>query len=357
MIEFPSIGQYRNAIKAMHEMAAFVGLDERGNPIYKSNTAALPIVKYVGTVKLHGSNASVVQTPDGVITYQSRNRVITPEKDNAGFATFCQKLETYIPIDSCEPVSFWSRVFLAIRKMYDLKETVVIYGEWCCGNIQQGVALSQIPEKRFIIFGIANAVGEEITRWISPNELSRFSVSDLCERVHCIYEYKTFEMTIDFNNPALTQNQLVELTLQVEKECPVAERFGISGTGEGIVWRPVDSVYSDPRLWFKVKGDEHSVSKVKTLAEVDVEKLNSVKEFVEAVVSDNRCRQGIEYLKEMDKPLDQTSTGIFLSWMIADIVHEESDRIAASGLKMQEINKQVGIQARQWFFKWLENNF
>mgnify|MGYP001616292539 FL=1 len=189
MIEFPSIGQYRNAIKAVHEAAARNGEDELGNPIYRSVTEPLPVVRYVGTVKLHGMNGSVVQTPDGAIAYQSRNKVITPEKDNAGFAAFCQKLEDQRYPDVVDQRGFWTKLFEAIRVSYELTDTVVIYGEWCCGNIQKGVALSQIPEKRFMIFGIANAIGEEITHWVSPNELSGFLVGDLCERIHCVYEF------------------------------------------------------------------------------------------------------------------------------------------------------------------------
>jgi hypothetical protein len=42
-------------------------------------------------------------------------------------------------------------------------------------------------------------------------------------------------MEIDFNMPQLVQNQLSEITIAVEEECPVAKAFGFSGIGEGIV--------------------------------------------------------------------------------------------------------------------------
>lgn len=350
MIEFPSIGQYRQVIKAMHERSARNGVDEQGNPIYKSVVDPLPVLKYVGTVKLHGTNSSVVQTPDGEIYYQSRNRIIDPENDNAGFARFCQEL------DAQYPGTFWADTFDVIREEYGLDNTVVIYGEWCCGNVQKNVALAEIPEKQFIIFAIADVIEstdpdeESYTRWLSPNELSGFNISKRCSRVHCIYEYPTFEMTIDFNNPALTQNQLVDLTLQVEKECPVGKQFGVSGTGEGIVWQPFISTFANPKFWFKVKGKDHSVSNVKTLAEVDLEKLKSISDFIDCIVTENRLNQGIAYLQEMNKPLDRTSTGEFLSWIVNDVNKEEFDRIAASELNDKEVNRQVGIKARKWFF-------
>ena len=43
-------------------------------------------VTFYGTVKLHGTNASVVVDHEGNFYCQSRNRVITPENDNYGFA-------------------------------------------------------------------------------------------------------------------------------------------------------------------------------------------------------------------------------------------------------------------------------
>jgi hypothetical protein len=68
--------------------------------------------------------------------------------------------------------------------------------------------------------------------------------------------------------PQLVQNTLSELTMAVEEECPVAKAFGFSGVG--IVW----SVNVNGTIHrFKVKGELHSSSKVKTLASVDVEKL------------------------------------------------------------------------------------
>ena len=41
----------------------------------------------------------------------------------------------------------------------------------------------------------------------------------------------------------------------------------------------------------KVKGEKHSSSKVKKLASVDVEKLNSIKDFVDYAVTESRLEQ------------------------------------------------------------------
>jgi hypothetical protein len=64
----------------------------------------------------------------------------------------------------------------------------------------------------------------------------------------------------------------------------------INTIGEGCVW--VAQVNGHD-FRFKVKGVKHSVSKIKTLAKVDTEKVNSIHEFVDYAVTENRFKQGI----------------------------------------------------------------
>jgi hypothetical protein len=53
MINFPSIGQFRNAVKTVTDRAHWRGKDADGNPIF-DRTAPLPTLDFVGTEKLHG---------------------------------------------------------------------------------------------------------------------------------------------------------------------------------------------------------------------------------------------------------------------------------------------------------------
>ena len=70
-------------------------------------------------------------------------------------------------------------------------------------------------------------------------KLSSFT-THVFENVHPIGKFATYEIEIDFENPDKSvEEQLAELTLQVENQCPVAEAFGIKGMGEGIVWEHV----------------------------------------------------------------------------------------------------------------------
>lgn len=72
MIKFPSIEQYRNIIREVKTNHDYQGKDESEQPIYQ-HLSSYPIIKFEGTVKLHGTNASVVKYKDR-IEFQSRER-------------------------------------------------------------------------------------------------------------------------------------------------------------------------------------------------------------------------------------------------------------------------------------------
>jgi hypothetical protein len=128
--------------------------------------------------------------------------------------------------------------------------------------------------------------------------------------------------------------------------------MGVDGIGEGIVWKCVTPGWESPEFFFKVKGELHSASKVKTLAAVDVELVASMREFAEKTVTENRCRQGIDKLREAGKKLiDRTCVGDFIRWVIADVEKEESDTAKASGIDLKKANGELTKAARVWFFK------
>lgn len=344
MISFPSIGQFKQAVSAVIRRISYSGDDELGNPIY-ARTYEKPTLEFVGSVKLHGTNASVGQK-SGEIFIQSRRRRITVDDDNANFAKFVRN-------DIGDNI--WEQMFEQIRKDHQIDQDVAItiYGEWCGGNIQKNVGIAGL-EKMFVIFAVR--LGEENqTQWLSINDIKNITMP-YSMRVRSIFEFSNYSIVIDFENPGLSQNKLIELTNLVEEECPVAKSFDVSGVGEGIVWRCVTPGYERSEFWFKVKGEKHSVTKVKKLAAVDVERLNSISEFVENVLTEQRLLQGIDYLKEMKLELSQKSTGQYIQWIIGDIMKEESDTMEASELTPKEVNKRVAVKAKVWFFEWNKNN-
>ena len=156
-IGFPSILQYRNIIQSVKQRA-------------KHHRLPVPSLEFTGTVKLHGTNASVfiALPPTATATatatatetqpealaaapqlwVQSRNRILTPQNDNFGFAT-------HVEVNAAA----FQELLAIARTVYEKGAAVGeddylgIYGEWCGEQIQKGVALTGLP-KMFVIFGI-----------------------------------------------------------------------------------------------------------------------------------------------------------------------------------------------------------
>jgi hypothetical protein len=317
MKKFPSIDQFRSVVRTVKTQHDYQGKDENGVAIYQ-HLSNYPTLKFQGTIKLHGTNAAVVKYSDGRFEFQSRERVLSLEQDNANF------MMAMMP----KNLDF---LFSGI----EFNDYCAVYGEWCGGNIQKGVAINGLP-KMFVIFGIkVDDKWVELPSWKYDNE----------NGIYNILQFPTYEVDIDFNNPELIQNKLIEDTLAVEDECPVGKFFGVSGIGEGIVYKCV----TNPDLIFKSKGEKHSVSKVKTLNAVDVESLAGIQEFVDSVVTENRLGQGVNYLKEMSIEVHPKNTGEFLRWVVTDVLKEETDTIVVNQFDMKKVKNAIVNKARVYF--------
>jgi hypothetical protein len=101
----------------------------------------------------------------------------------------------------------------------------------------------------------------------------------------------------------------------------------------------------------EVKGEKHSSSKVKTLAAVDVEKLNSIKEFVDYAVSESRFNQALENIFPNNEPIDVKKMGDVIRWVVNDVIKEEMDTMVENQLEPKEINKYISSKVREMFFK------
>lgn len=77
MIKYPSIEQFRTVVSNVNRRYNFVGLDENGEAIYDP-LLSKPILTFKGTVKLHGTNASVSFNAPSGMWAQSRENIITP---------------------------------------------------------------------------------------------------------------------------------------------------------------------------------------------------------------------------------------------------------------------------------------
>lgn len=330
--KFPSTGQFHDAVTQM-----------RRNP----TLAEQETLTFQGTVKLHGTNAAGVLSPDGELYFQSRERIITPESDNAGFAQFATVNQNVF------------RDILELVKKEWLLDTEygIVYGEWAGGNIQAGVGLNHIP-KTFFVFGIAFASedehGDPRYTWLNGHALTEICIGRH-PNVRVIFEFPTYEVKIDPQNPALVQNELIAITEAVEKDCPVSRQllgkdFAEELVGEGVVWQEV--VYDDvpTGFKFKVKGDKHAGnSRVRTLASVDPEKIKGIADFIEYACSQGRLQQGVDKLQELQVELTMQNIGQYLKWVNSDIFREELAVMEASGLTMKDVGSGITKKAKEFY--------
>lgn len=330
---FGSIEQFRNICKQIKMEAEYQGKDVDGKAIYDPNVKK-PVLTFTGTVKLHGTNAAVVYSKEHGLYAQSRERVLSIESDNAGFASYVESNREY-----------FEGLLEQVVLVEDL-EAAIIYGEWAGGNIQKGVGICNI-EKSFFPFLIKKIAADKEYAYLPFGMHTAKWNEQALRKVYSITEFPTFTMDIDFNHPELVQNELIRITEEVERECPVAKHFGHSGIGEGVVWT---ADWNGKQYRFKVKGEKHSSSKVKTLASVDTDKIESCQKFAEYAVTESRLEQALQAVFS-DGNLDVKQIGALLKWMNTDIIKEEMDTLVANNLEFKEVMKYVADATKKWFFE------
>lgn len=291
---------------------------------------------FANGILVHNSNASVRFTQDGEIIPQSRNRVLSVGDDNFGFAAFVEKNK---------------------ELFHQLRSSVVdatLYGEWCGGNVQPKVALEQL-ERHFVVFSlfindimfpIHGAFRDQKRNGLYKIDLQQFNKAG----IYFIHQIPTYKITVDFSRPEDVIDELTDLTIAVEKECPWGKFRGVSGIGEGLVFAPVDS--SLPfEMWFKCKGLEHKKGAKAPKVEVAPEVMQTQRELAEKLLPDWRLEQGISVLRERGLDVEPKNIGVYLQWISEDILKEEQDTMAANGTDWKKINPIVLQRARQYILE------
>ena len=358
LFKFPSINQFKQTVTSIKK------LDVQDN------------IEFIGTVKLHGTNAAIGYSEKHGIWCQSHRRVITPENDNYKFAQYVEDNEKDI-------ISFMTR--LADHYMIDITENIIlVYGEYCGGKIQKNVAINGL-DLMFVIFDIATATYEDCDKSHENSDdvyLNWFDVGD-CQvpfpnttlSIYNVFQFGHYKILVNLDDLSSAKNKLVELTNQVEKECPVGKYFGrVVGkdctVGEGIVWRcsyPLDNGYNRI-LRFKVKGEEHATSKVKTMTG-DSGMITDIKEFINMSVTENRLNQGISEIFGDGEPDNSwfKNIGKFNQWVVHDVKKEDmsgfpylDDYEGKNGEEKQKeitkiLNKGITNKSTKWFRSYVKN--
>jgi hypothetical protein len=338
-IKYPKIEQFRNVVSAISRKVTYTGDDENGDPVF-DHSIPKPIIFFQGTIKIHGTNAAICYNETDGLWVQSRTNIITPDSDNCGFAAFVEQ-NRHEFIWTMEANADWNDMNLS-------QQTICLFGEWAGEGIQKGVGITQLP-KAFYLFDMFMSTDGGPGVWLKEKTTIIINKS-LEKKVYNLSDIKLFDrysVSVDFNMPQITQNKLIEITEQVEKECPVSKSLGVpNGIGEGVVW---STHYKGEVYRFKVKGEKHSNTKVKKLANVNVEKLGSIQEFVDYAVTKNRIDQAITEVFGGDE-VDVKKMGDVIRWVVRDITAEESDTMNKNDLEPKDVNKYLSAKVRELFF-------
>lgn len=273
--KFPSIEQFRHVVKDV-EMKRKWEKEHRVGGEPKAETKTKTKITFTGTVKLHGTNAAVGYFRHGEkeeLWCQTRNRLLShTERDCFGFFDFFETNKDVFR-------GLFRDLLLKKKDANPEGESkIVLWGEWCGGNVQKGIALSKLP-KMFVGFALASfgsgggsggsgvvekeadSKEDEVAEKAEPEAEDEEAEDEEAEtdragrkrvwwmekeafdcvkspehRIYSIFDYQTWTVEIDFDNAEKSSSLLQEITDQVEKECPVAKAFGVSGVGEGVVW-------------------------------------------------------------------------------------------------------------------------
>lgn len=272
---------------------------------------------------------------DGEVAAQSRSRIITPADDNAGFAAWVESRKDW---------------FLSLGL-----QDAVVFGEWCGPGIMKGTAINQIPNKIFAVFSISIFEQDDMGEFViqQPDAIDAvfagggFRPSDVF-----VLPWTKTHITANFDNREELSVLSGLLSREVEniESCDpwVKDTFGVDGVCEGIVWYPVGvdagrKMFSD--FIFKTKGEKHKVVKEKALVHVDPEVSASIAEFVTMFVTEPRLEQGVINTGAVD----MKNMGPFLKWFGQDVEKESKAELEASGLKWDQVAKEVQVAARNWY--------
>lgn len=317
---------------------------KNNNPII-SNTKN-PTLTAIGSEKIHGTNLTVAYNEVDGIYYQSRNNIITLDKDNAGSAFFAySRKDTLISIIKS----------LAKEHSIDLKEnTIVLCGEFAGTGVQKKSALEGLS-KRFILFQHfkVTPIGDDEHSYWLETKVGESWVDSKEDLIFNIMNFPTYKLEIDFENPRLYINKMNELMQKVEENSPVGQFFGIEGNiGEGIVFTVE---YNNLVFKWKVKGEKHSNSKVTKLPKVDDAKEQLKIDIATKVTPAWRLEQMFDLANDTINGgvPDIKNISSFIKMVILDVIKEEIDLLVGNGLEIKNIQGIVSRICKNWYLEQL----
>ncbi len=286
-------------------------------------------VDYIAKVKLHGTNAAVRVSADGGVFAQSRNRNLTPDDDNFGFATWLEGVKGIF------------------ANAWDLEEgrEIIFYGEWAGNGVQDTDAVNLTDCRKFYIFAV-QWDGKMISH---PGDIEYFA--PIHDDIEIVPEYDGLGRVVDFG--AGVEGWLDDINAEIEaiqtRDPYIFEKFGISGSGEGLVFSPRNQTNTGD--WaadtFKAKSAAHRVNKSKKAAEAKGTIPAGTREFVDTFVTEARCKQAIT--EACGGVASAKSIPDFLKWVGNDVRKESERELKEMGVEWGAVAKAVNQVAVRWY--------
>ena len=298
----------------------------------------------VGTEKWHGTNAAVCYSREDGIWFQSRNRVITVDEDNAGCA---KEMHKRLP--------YFKSIINSLIEEYlpsNTKSTISLYMEYAGGNIQQKSCVSGLS-KRFAIFSYFKVTPSEgEAKWL-PTTFKCAPVSANDVDIYNVRDFKSVQLQLPVASPNEAIERMEEFALDVEKASNVGKHFGKpDNVGEGYVWTAEH--WGEAYFW-KTKGEVHNSGLKKVPKLVDTDALLKVSTFLEH----QGCTPGrlnqmymriVNGTHNGDEQLVSLSDlGNFIKSVSLDIKEEEVNSLIEYNLTFKQISKYIGKLAVPYF--------
>jgi hypothetical protein len=295
-------------------------------------------------VKLHGTHADILVSSSNTITLQSRNNAVLLETaDNLGFANAMSRKHPTILRLRDQLVDRWKE--LNAEKRLDAALPITIAGEWIGENVQKGVAVSKLSRRLVIISAKING------SWVADSEYADIEAPQ--DDIYNISRAGTYHSVLYPEDPQRTIDDLEPLAETIAAHCPFAKSFGITGEGEGVVWKLVPYI-SDSDLWFKTKGGRFKPTFTPAPKKPPVdqaEKQQRATALAEAWCSEQRLEQGWDYLREKSLEQNMKGIGAFLKWLQLDIITEEKHYISKHAVDEDMLKKVIIARGKAWYLE------
>ena len=361
-IDFGSIETFERVVKKVQYQSKLKGFDNSGNPILDENAKAPEKVFALGTEKIHGTNGAVsFSNPDG-FWVQSRKRIIAPNCDNVGCASFQLKNK-----------DAWLEIIQELSNQYNIdldKNIITIFFEWCGGNIQKNSCVTGLDKRVFIFehFKVSPIEpsnnpednSKNNSRWLETftvNEIGTINwVDNPDKNIFNVMNFNKFQKIINFNEPSKALEEMMLLTNEIERNSGIANFFGKpENVGEGIVWT---ANINGKLVRWKTKGKLHAQSNIK-VSKLSPEELEIEKKkisFANDVCTEGRLEQmWAEIIHSKfngdENKMNKNQIRDFLKLVTDDIMKEESEKLEKMKLEFDKsVKKAVSKIASKWFF-------